>query len=326
MTRTAGRLSTALDMAQGTKVDQKVAARIVRRLGRWSTQAIEAEMARMSAQRLDPGERMARWASNFRGAPMVSEASLKPLGRRQIRVDLTRFDCITLVYHSLALSRSGSFGEYVEWLSRLRYAVEKPNDIDNDARSGNFIHFVCESLIERAVAKRWLTNVTPSVAEATGWLRIGTIIAAHRRQKHLDPEQQWIAPLSGPRRIEHDFAATDALARTSLSMLRPGDIVLTSKGGGGPTLISHCFVITGPKGANTFVHANMNGYFLPDDNTPHHALQLCGVCDGAQYGGDDTIIEIDGRKRFGYVRGTVRRIESALNENYVGFLVLRPAA
>ncbi len=122
-------------------------------------------LAHSSADRLDPGERTARAALAFLGAPYIP-ATLEISGPERLVVNLRGFDCVTLVEHALTLSRlaDGSdpavlddeerFRErYRDELARLRYREGAPDGYLSR------LHYFTEWL-DRGIAAGELQEVT----------------------------------------------------------------------------------------------------------------------------------------------------------------------
>ncbi|KZR85884.1 N-acetylmuramoyl-L-alanine amidase-like domain-containing protein [Synechococcus sp. MIT S9504] len=69
---------------------------------------------------LPPSEAMARLAEFFIGSPYLA-MSLDQLGREQLRLDLTQFDCMLFVEQLLAMVSADSFVDFADRTRSLRY-------------------------------------------------------------------------------------------------------------------------------------------------------------------------------------------------------------
>ena len=78
------------------------------------------EQARALIQGLTVNAAIARLAESFLGSPYLA-GSLDGAGPEQLRLDLTRFDCMLFIEQLLALSLSDSFDQFVEHTRDLRY-------------------------------------------------------------------------------------------------------------------------------------------------------------------------------------------------------------
>ena len=78
------------------------------------------EQARALIQGLTVNAAIARLAESFLGSPYLA-GSLDGAGPEQLRLDLTRFDCMLFIEQLLALSLSDSFDHFVEHTRNLRY-------------------------------------------------------------------------------------------------------------------------------------------------------------------------------------------------------------
>ena len=78
------------------------------------------EQARALIQGLTVNAAIARLAESFLGSPYLA-GSLDGAGPEQLRLDLTRFDCMLFIEQLLALSLSDSFDQFVEHTRNLRY-------------------------------------------------------------------------------------------------------------------------------------------------------------------------------------------------------------
>ncbi len=78
------------------------------------------EQARALIQGLTVNAAIARLAESFLGSPYLA-GSLDGAGPEQLRLDLTRFDCMLFIEQLLALALSDSFDQFVEHTRNLRY-------------------------------------------------------------------------------------------------------------------------------------------------------------------------------------------------------------
>jgi hypothetical protein len=115
----------APDSASVTAADAQITAPLMQPTVRPAPAVVEGtrerfEQARALIQGLTVNEAIARLAESFLGSPYLA-GSLDGAGPEQLRLDLTRFDCMLFIEQLLALALSDSFDQFVEHTRNLRY-------------------------------------------------------------------------------------------------------------------------------------------------------------------------------------------------------------
>jgi len=115
----------APDSASVTAADAQITAPLMQPTVRPAPAVVEGtrerfEQARALIQGLTVNAAIARLAESFLGSPYLA-GSLDGAGPEQLRLDLTRFDCMLFIEQLLALSLSDSFDQFVEHTRDLRY-------------------------------------------------------------------------------------------------------------------------------------------------------------------------------------------------------------
>jgi hypothetical protein len=96
---------------------------------RWSVERLEEVLARSSALR-DPARRLRFIAEQFLAehTPFEEESSLPAPADGAVRVRLESFDCITFIYHLVALSGASNLEEAARALAAIRYHGRPSNE------------------------------------------------------------------------------------------------------------------------------------------------------------------------------------------------------
>ena len=300
-------------------------------LGQWSKELIEKHQARAHSVCAEGGDRVRFWARALLGTRTHPESALPMLGRHEVRVRLESLDCITLVYSCLALARSRTFEEFVTELIHLRYANAGERGVDNDPDCGNFLDFTCESLLREAVHRGILSDVTPTlVRDSTAVVDVSTLLTSHTRAARFDPNGGHVRPVFGDWEIQRQFLNRDGLY-AAMDKIRAGDVILVTRGSSMPTLVHHCLIAELAPDSQSYIHASFNGYWFSEE--AHRQLQdepgrfpelQCGVSQGSIFAGEEFTIAGQERSYYAYRRGQLRPISDALDEPFVGALVLRP--
>jgi len=257
---------------------------------------------------------------------------LPNLARHEVRIRFESFDCVTLIYTCLALARSSNFEQFVVELISTRYANIDLHGVDNCPSRGNFLDFVDESLLEQAVATGVLSDVTRMiVGSERSCVKIETELVSWRRPSKRDPLEQVIRPFYGERKVSATFISAERLSEVLSAGLRAGDIVLVTKGGDRETLVHHCYIATRRPGPTAYIHASVNGFFYTPANWERLAASedaysevQCGVCRGANYAGDEYVLQGEHMKYHPYLEGSWRPLEDAIASSFIAALVLRP--
>lgn len=301
-------------------------------LGQWSKGLIEEYQARAYSEYAECGDRVCFWARALLGTRTHPESALPELERHEVRVRLETLDCVTFVYSCLALARSRTFEEFVTELVHLRYANADERGVDNDPDYGNFLDFACESLLREAVGRGILDDVTPTlVRDATAVVNVSTLLTSHARAARFDPKGGRVRPVFGDWQIEKQFLNRDGL-QAAMDKIRPGDIIMATRGSSMPTLVHHCLIAELAPDSQSYIHASFNGYWFSEET--HRQLQdeperfpemQCGVSRGSIYAGEEfTVAGSEERSYHAYLRAQLRPIADALDEPFVGALILRP--
>lgn len=175
--------------------------------GRWS----EADLAQLiaSAQRIEaPGERIAELSRHFLDTPYVADTLIgDPQTPEQLVVNLTCFDCFTLLDSVEALRRSASAADFPEQLRRVRYR-------DGRVAYENRRHFFSD----------WVAGADTPIVDVTAAVGRGRVQTVEKQLNGKDDGSLWLPGLPvTPREIT--YIPGDRIDRELLDALRTGDYV-----------------------------------------------------------------------------------------------------
>lgn len=308
-------------------------------LGRYSVASLTSLVSRSAGQ--TAGERVYAIAQSFIGTPFQYETRLPLIGDNTVRVCLSSFDCVTFVYHVLALARSRTFPEYIDRLIELRYVDTEPRRISNDPSAGTIFDFACEALFEQAIRKRILSDVTDEIASPVKLLNISVTLAAIKRPKEHDATEQLVIPRFGERLISGNFIRSQHLERIRLDRVLPGDIIVFTLGAvnrdGSPRhlLIRHVAIALPTASDVHFIHATKDFYWRPDNSNRQNTIstglflnndprcELIGVGVAGAFAGDDRTLNIEGNNYFAYHHSRPRSLSEYARSNFIGVKFLR---
>jgi len=291
---------------------------------------------------LPPGQRLAVWAERLIGTPFEFESNLPILSEDMLRVNLANLDCITFIYVVIALSRADSFEQFVRQLKVLRYDVPDVEAASGrHAASGSFLHFVEESLLERAIEQGWLTDVTSTLVTAECIIPMAVDLRVIRRPAAFDFREQLVAPVRGERAISHTFIRAVDLQKMDVKLLQDGDIIVfakdptTAQGDLRHILVRHLGIVKKQAGAAYFIHSSRHfarrehatnearpshtGIFYDDDRRCEQlGVDFCGA-----YAGDEYIIKKDSDTYYAMDMSRLRTVQEYAESNFTGIKVLR---
>lgn len=287
------------------------------------------------------GERLSLLAQKFLGTPFAFETRLPPIPDDCLRVCLASFDCITLIYHLIALALAEDFDEYVDRLYRVRYMPTASRSISNDPEKGTIFDFACEALLENAVDQAFVMDITAEVAGDIRLMPIKVKLTRMRRPKQHDEIEAQLVPRFGERSISSDFIPSQHLGGIARTAVKSGDIILFTLGAVAPNgaartlLVRHAAVALCESGELHFIHASKDfclrrdnaaldsgictGRFLNDDPR----CELIGVGVAGCYAGDENAVDVEGVRYFAYDQSRPRPLEDYARENFVGVKFLR---
>lgn len=308
-------------------------------IGAHTPETLTAWLRHLDATTCSPEEKAACIAYKMLGTPFQFESQKAHIPSDAINVCLSNFDCVTLIYHVLALTLANSFEEYVRRLFEIRYECGVTPRVSNEQRDGTRFEFACESLLENAVERGFLRDITASIAPGA-LLTVRVMLQPMARPREHDAEECLVYPRRGERTIASDFIPTQHIARIAKGAVKTGDIVVftlgafNADGSRRNLLIRHLGIaIEGPEQIN-MLHATKDFFWRPDNTDIRDCKasgvfiqndsqrELIGVGVAGEYAGDEHIAEIDGVKFFGYHQ-TRQRALSSYAQNFVGVKFLR---
>ncbi|EGQ6018544.1 DUF1460 domain-containing protein [Salmonella enterica subsp. enterica serovar Sandiego] len=258
------------------------------------------------------------------------EPSLKILPPGIVRVNLVSFDCITFIYHTLALLIGNNFDNYVEQYVRLRYSLhEAPRggvDINNDPEHGNIFDYVCESLLINAIQNNTLKDINTQVFSHSTLMTLHAHLRKVPRNYLIDKEQHIISPKLGQStKISYKFIPSNKLNNIDMLKLRTGDIAILTKGNPKhqlDLLVNHVVFVYMDGKQCRFIHAGKN-YIVNPDVEQSPLKQQLGVSFGLKYAGDEYTRYIDGVYYYGYQRDQHDELFRYIASNFNGVAFLR---
>jgi acyl carrier protein len=302
-------------------------------LGTWSLARIEELVAPRPGEAMDA--RMARIAWAFGGSPFQFE-SRRPLaapGRLPVR--LGAFDCFTFVLTVLALATAASAEGFVRRLAELRY--RDPLALDSHPETGNIFDFAEEALVVNGIGRGLLRDVTAEVAGAAGCREVSAVLHPVRRQATVDRDELWATPKLGPRPIalrlieKADFGCLEEPSR-----LRPGDVLLMSRGAATGGIVDHLGFVAVENGRTHLLQCTRHFALHPTAQPPGAAAytgifydgerrrEQIGVGIAGSYAGDEHAIKVNDVSMFGYRVGDKRPLRDYLDGAFSRVAVLRP--
>lgn len=280
-------------------------------------------------------------ADAFIATPFAFESRLPAIPDDCLRVCLSSFDCITLIYHLIALAFADSFEEYITRLVQVRYVAGEDQRISNDGESGTILDFACEALLESAVRRGLLQDITSQVSGGQRLLTVRVRLNAFARPREHDPAEAIVRPRFGERAIEATFIPSQALESIDKRAVRSGDLALFTLGAVGrdgaprPTLIRHAGIVVKQAEEIGFIHATKDFYWRPDNASLLDARatgrflnddprkELIGVGVAGNFAGDQVTTSASGISYFGYDQACPRRLSNYARENFIGVKFLR---
>ena len=309
-------------------------------LGTWTPRSLDTAIRQRRADHTTPTQRLAAWARDFLGVPFQYETLLPPLPGNTLRVRLASFDCITLIYHLVALCDAESLDDFVRRLYRIRYLPPHNGALSNHPESGTLFDFGCESLLINCVERNILEDVTTHVAEGAAVSQIQMVLSPVTRPAEHDLTQTKVYPRYPGRSIDTAVIPSGAVSRLDPARLRSGDIVIftrgshTSVGAPQPCLVSHSGVLIKQGPVVGFIHATKNYYVRDVDaaeepirsrHLPGHPEKLLpGVAFAGEYLGDSCTIVHEGITYYGYRFDRARTLASYAENIFFGIKIFRP--
>lgn len=266
----------------------------------------------------------------FFGGAFQFESSLKILPPGIVRINLVTFDCITFIYHTLALLSSNNFDDYVAEYVRLRYALHEAShggvDINNDPEYGNIFDYVCESLLINAIRNNILTDINTQVISHSALMTLHARLRRVPRSYLIDKEQHIISPKLGQStEIAYEFIPSNKLSDIDKLKLRTGDIAILTKGHPEnqlSLLVNHVVFVYVDDKQYQFIHAGKNYIVAPDVEQAPLKQQL-GISFGLKYAGDEYTRYIDSIYYYGYHRDQYDDLFRYIASNFTGVAFLR---
>lgn len=222
-------------------------------------------------------------AKSFIGTPSFYESSLKNLPKDSMRVRFCSFDCVTFIYTLLALCNINTFSEFADKLYTIRYVTNKNKLVDNHEITGNFFHFVCDSLLINAVRRQYIKNITHHVIDKEHLTKICVFLKAFRRDKKFDSDSILIKPEFGERFVTEEFIKSDQIDKIKLDQVNSGDLILFTRGehllnGTKPNvLIGHLAIVMKEKNKLYLIHVTRNSYWKPDATLENPQKMSTGI-------------------------------------------------
>ena len=309
-------------------------------LGSWTPESLDRAIRQRRVEHSTPTQRLAAWTRDFVGIPFQYETLLPPLPDNTLRVRLASFDCITLIYHLIALCDSESLDDFVRRLYRIRYVAPHDGTLSNDPQSGTLFDFGCESLLINCVEQHILEDVTALVAAGSALSQLRMVLCPVNRPAEHDLAQTKVYPRYPGRVIDTVVIPSDAVSRLDPAKLQSGDIVIFTRGthtsAGAPQscLVSHSGVLLKRGSLVGFMHATKNYYVRDVDaaDEPLHARclpghpekLLPGVALSGEYLGDSCTVVHEGITYYGYHLNKARTLASYAEDIFFGIKILRP--
>jgi hypothetical protein len=296
----------------------------------------------MSALR--PAERLAQWACELVGTPFQFESKLPVLPKGALRVNMADFDCVTLIYVAVALSLSTGFDDFIRQLALLRHDIpDAGTPLDDSAADGNFLDFVEESLLERALEWGWLFDVTERVAQKQSLMRLTVELKPIRRPAAFDDSECCVGPRRGNRWITHAFIPSAALSELDVAVFQDGDLIVFGKdpekaeGDLRHILVRHLAIVRKVDSQLLFIHSSRNFAWRPDatrETPPSHTgifyddrrrCEQLGVDYCGAYAGDEFILKTESDTYFAMDMDRKRALHEYASANFTGIKVMRLA-
>ena len=266
----------------------------------------------------------------FFGRTFQFESTLKILPPGIVRINYVTFDCITFIYHTLALLRSNNFDDYVTQYVRLRYSLhEEPCggvEINNNPENGNIFDYVCESLLINAIQNNTLTDITTQVISHSSLMTLHACLRQVPRSYLIDKKQHIISPKLGQRtEISYKFIPSNKVSDIDKQKLCTGDIAILTKGLPDhdlDLLVYHVVFVYVDDNKYRFIHAGKN--YIVDPYLEQNPLkQQLGISFGLKYAGDEYTRYIDGVYYYGYHRDQHDELFRYITSNFTGVAFLR---
>ncbi|WP_440857007.1 N-acetylmuramoyl-L-alanine amidase-like domain-containing protein [Pseudomonas syringae] len=276
-------------------------------LGSWDITLLEEMLTNQIVSSRTYSNNVSKWLDALTGTPFRFESSI-PVADDAMLINLESFDCITFVYHVLALSGATSVREYIMRLYHLRY-INYPNyAISNDSQYGNFFDYACEALLVNATRENILRDITCDVGLRTEPLSM--ILSPINRPAQHDAKRTLVFPryLSNP--IETPVIEPQQLEFLDPNIVEDGDLVIFTHGIKKnnitqPTLVCHAGFVKKVNGIIGLVHATKNYSISEKHHNFKHITEkphcyLPGVSIAGEYLGDEKIVMHNGHKYYGY--------------------------
>ncbi|WP_282045857.1 aminotransferase class III-fold pyridoxal phosphate-dependent enzyme [Roseibium album] len=297
----------------------------------WTRSSIESELSRQVSANMSPVVRAARWVSLFEGTPFEFESrpSVREFG---VSTALRTFDCITLVYHVLALAVAQNYEEYCERLRVLRYRHSRNSTIPEPAAEA-FIDYACEAILKNGVDSGILRDRTASLGAPT--MNIKMSLASTRRPRDHDSDETIVHPQYPDWQVDAEVIASADIQQIDPTKVENGDLVLftrgthTPEGSPRPMFVYHAGFIRKFGREIGLVHATQSYYVSSEARhlkllPGTQACYLPGVVIAGTYLGDDAILEHNSRPCHGYDLDKPRSLASYAS-NFAAIKVLRAA-
>ena len=307
-------------------------------LGGWTEDRVSKILFNMQADEKPAVDRLAYWSEKFVGTPFRYESALPPVGRNTLRVRLASFDCITYVYHVIALAKATSFPSYVQRLYEIRYNSNSHGLIDNHPRHGNFFDFAYEALVLNCIGSGFLEDITEVIAERGDIVSVNMRLQPFARPLERDARQEFVRPRFPEKEVEASVIPFLAIEKIPVESFRSGDIILFTHGSKDRNgvqkqfFVCHAGIVWLEGGEVLLLHATKNYYITRSGNQGLRAADYLfgdrrfaqpGVALAGEYLGDQAILTSCGVQYYGYSADRPRLMADYAH-NFLGIKVLRP--
>lgn len=311
-------------------------------LGSFSQNDIENRL--IQPQRfLNPNQSIEFLAKTLIGTPSIYESSLKNLPHDFMRIRFSSFDCVTFIYTILALCGTSNFAEFVEKLYMIRYVTNQDKFVDNNEVNGNFLHFVCDSILVNAINRNFLKNITQDIIGKEHLNEAAIFLKGFHRNGKYDQERIFIKPEYGERLTRELFINSSSIDKINYNAINSGDILLFTRGNllpnGDPAtvLIGHLGILIKENNKLYMIHATRNGFWKPQAtkenplkiSTGYYYLQdprmeQIGVGYPAKYISEINPTEIGEEKIFYYSPDEKLELKDYAVNYFQGVAIFRP--
>ena len=284
-----------------------------------------------------PHHRVNFWIEKFVGTPFEFESNLPILPNGVLRVRLSSFDCVTLIYTVIALANSAYFEEFVKNLYNLRYKDTLKGYINNCPDTGNILDFIYESILINGKEKGYIKDITSDIAGNSKLIEVKVLLERFKRPPLHDNAETFVSPKINPY-AKDIFISKETIDMIDISLLQDGDIILMTKGPYNdkgekiPVLITHLGIVKIENNQVYFYHAtkhfslkkdisenNYTGIYYDDE----HKKEQIGVGIAGTFAGIEHNTYYNDILFFGFHQGIKRSLKDYLEINAIGVKFVR---